>query len=90
MDHLAYHAQDGFDDMPAIPEDQRLRGYIIPIGGAEGRGKKPAILSRFVELCGAQDARILVIPTASLLNETGPLYQETLHGHGRRIHVCAD
>jgi cyanophycinase len=62
--------------MPAMPEDKRRRGYIIPIGGAEGRGKKPAILNRFVELCGAQGARILVIPTASLLNETGPLYKK--------------
>jgi cyanophycinase len=62
--------------MPAIPEEQRDRGYIIPIGGAERKGRKPAILSRFVELCGGEDARILVIPTASLLNETGPQYQE--------------
>ena len=62
--------------MPAIPEEQSDRGYIIPIGGAEGKGRKPAILSRFVELCGGQDARILVIPTASLLNETGPQYQK--------------
>jgi len=62
--------------MPAIPEEQCDRGYIIPIGGAEGKGRKPTILSRFVELCGGEDARILVIPTASLLNETGPQYQE--------------
>ena len=62
--------------MPAIPEEQCDRGYIIPIGGAEGKVRKPAILSRFVELCGGEDARILVIPTASLLNETGPQYQE--------------
>jgi len=62
--------------MPAIPEQQCERGYIIPIGGAERKGRKPTILSRFVELCGGRDARILVIPTASLLNETGPQYQE--------------
>jgi cyanophycinase len=62
--------------MPARTEEQCPRGYIIPIGGAEGKRKKPAILRRFVELCGNDDARILVIPTASLLNETGPLYQK--------------
>jgi len=62
--------------MPATPEKQHTKGYVIPIGGAEAKGKNPAILSRFVELCGGTQARILVIPTASLLNETGPLYKE--------------
>ncbi len=62
--------------MPSVPDRPARRGFIIPIGGAEGKGKHPAILSRFVELCGGDDARIMVIPTASLLNETGPLYQE--------------
>ena len=68
--------------MPAIPDHNAERGYIIPIGGAEGKGKNPAILSRFVELCGGKDARIMVIPTASLLNETGPLYQELFESLG--------
>ena len=45
-------------DMPAIPATQVQRGYIIPIGGAEGKGRKPVILKRFVELCGGEDARI--------------------------------
>jgi cyanophycinase len=73
---------NGHSDMPATPEPQKERGYIIPIGGAEGKGRKPAILYRFVELCGGADARILVIPTASLLNETGPLYKELFIGMG--------
>jgi cyanophycinase len=68
--------------MPATPENETRRGYIIPIGGAEGKGKNPAILTRFVELCGGQDARIMVIPTASLLNETGPLYKELFESLG--------
>lgn len=68
--------------MPATPDHNAARGYIIPIGGAEGKGKNPAILSRFVELCGGKDARIMVIPTASLLNETGPLYQELFESLG--------
>jgi cyanophycinase len=70
--------------MPAIPEGSIQRGFIIPIGGAEGKGKKPEILSRFVELCGGDDARILVIPTASLLNETGPLYEELFKSMGAK------
>lgn len=68
--------------MPATPENTSHRGYIVPIGGAEGKGKNPAILSRFVELCGGKGARIMVIPTASLLNETGPLYKELFESLG--------
>ena len=68
--------------MPASPEHSAERGFIIPIGGAEGKGKNPAILSRFVELCGGENARIMVIPTASLLNETGPAYKELFESLG--------
>ena len=66
--------------MPATPTQNR--GYIVPIGGAEGKGKKPRILSKFVKLCGGSDARILVIPTASLLNETGPQYKKLFESLG--------
>jgi cyanophycinase len=52
------------------------RGYIIPIGGAEEKIRNRAILRRFVELCGGAKARIAIIPTASRLVETGPLYEE--------------
>jgi cyanophycinase len=68
--------------MPATPTEVQARGYIIPIGGAEGKGRKPEILSRFVELCGGEDARILVIPTASLMNETGPQYKKLFESLG--------
>lgn len=50
------------------------RGWIIPIGGAEKKIKSSAILSRFVELCGAGAARIVIIPTASQLEDTGERY----------------
>ena len=52
------------------------RGYIVPIGGAEEKVRDPAILRRFVELCGGGRARIAVIPTASKLRKTGRLYEE--------------
>jgi cyanophycinase len=70
--------------MPATPVDNNQRGYIIPIGGAEGKRRKSAILSKFVELSGGSDARIIVIPTASLLNETGPQYKELFKEMGAR------
>jgi cyanophycinase len=72
---------------PAIPVIDQSRGYIVPIGGAEAKRKDPVILERFVKLCGGEDARILVIPTASLLDETGPLYQELFEGMGAKA-VC--
>jgi cyanophycinase len=50
------------------------RGFIIPIGGGEDRIKEMQIHRRFVELSGGSDASIVVIPTASLLHETGQDY----------------
>jgi cyanophycinase len=50
------------------------RGYVIPIGGAEKKIRHATILRRFVELCGGKSARIVVIPTASKLDETGDTY----------------
>ena len=68
--------------MPATPNDSVSQGFIVPIGGAEGKGRKPDILERFVDLCGGNDARIMVIPTASLLNETGPQYKRLFESMG--------
>lgn len=70
--------------MPATPENQNARGFIIPIGGAEGKRKKSAILRKFVELSGDSDARIIVIPTASLMDETGPQYEGLFKEMGAR------
>lgn len=50
------------------------RGYIVPIGGAEARDNNPVILERFIALCGKEEASIVVIPTASQLNDTGMRY----------------
>jgi cyanophycinase len=51
------------------------RGWIIPIGGAEEKENSPQILQRFVQLAGARQADIVVIPTASQLRNTGPRYE---------------
>ncbi len=50
------------------------RGFMVPIGGAERKLRKPAILKRFVDICGNGDARIAVMPTASQLDDTGDRY----------------
>lgn len=51
------------------------RGWIIPIGGAEEKDNAPAILRRFVQLSGGDQADIVVVPTASQLKATGPRYE---------------
>lgn len=58
------------------------RGWIIPIGGGEEKESKPAILKRFVDLCGGDQADIVVLPTASRLVETGERYEALFSGMG--------
>ncbi len=58
------------------------RGYIIPIGGAVEKVSDPAILRRFVEVCGGEKAIIAVIPTASSLEDTGPHYEDLFRNLG--------
>jgi cyanophycinase len=62
--------------MPSkIPEGE-TRGWIVPIGGAENKENDRDILERFVEVSGGEAANIVVIPTASRINETGPRYEK--------------
>lgn len=67
-----------------IPENKE-RGFIIPIGGGEDKQKEMRIHSKFVELSGGIDGDIIVIPTASQLEETGPNYNDIFQrlGAGR-------
>lgn len=63
---------------PAKVDSDAVRGFVIPIGGAEERQNNPVILQRFVALCANEEegARIAIIPTASKLEKTGPIYEE--------------
>lgn len=56
------------------PGDER--GWIVPIGGAEEKEHDPRILKRFVHVCGGNEADIVVIPTASRLEDTGERYEK--------------
>ncbi len=69
---------------PSRPQDDTPRGYIIPIGGAEDKINDPAILRRFVKLCGGRQARIVIIPTASLASDTGERYEAIFRDLGAR------
>ncbi len=60
---------------PAKVESQKKRGYIVPIGGAEDK-EGAAILRKFIEVSGGESARVVIIPTASSLEETGRRYEK--------------
>jgi cyanophycinase len=66
---------EGTRTMPS-PAVEGQRGFLIPIGGAEDKVSARSILSRFTEICGGRDARLVVIPTASQLDDTGARYRE--------------
>lgn len=61
---------------PAKVEPHQKRGFIIPIGGAEDKDGQADILRRFVEVSGGRGSRIVVIPTASKLEDTGRRYEK--------------
>jgi cyanophycinase len=69
---------------PAKPEGGTLRGWIVPVGGAEAKVGETDILRRFVRICGGRDARIAIVPTASQLVDTGSRYEEIFKGIGVR------
>ena len=61
---------------PARVEGGRKRGYIVPIGGAEDKEGASSILRRFLDVSGGDGARIVIIPTASKLEDTGRRYEK--------------
>jgi cyanophycinase len=69
---------------PAKPEAGDIRGWIIPVGGAEAKAGDTEILRRFVRLCGGREARIVIVPTASQLADTGDRYEAIFRAIGVR------
>ncbi len=63
-----------------VPPDAN-RGYIIPIGGRIGDSD---ILAHFVHLCGARQAKIAILPTASSDPSTGRDYEKLFLKLGAR------
>ena len=51
------------------------RGPVLAIGGAEDKVDDKIILSTFAQLAGGAAAQIIVIPTASALEDTGERYR---------------
>ncbi|MGH2653979.1 MAG: cyanophycinase [Actinomycetota bacterium] len=56
-------------DLPPTRRVRSTAGSVMIIGGAEDKRRDGAILSRFVELAGGGDARIVVIATASTFGQ---------------------
>ncbi len=69
---------------PANVEDGHQRGFIVPIGGAENKETNPSILRKFTEISGGKNATIVIIPTASRLDDTGDRYEEVFKELGAR------
>ena len=67
---------------PSPHREDQTRGYVIPIGGAEERTGSMRVLRRFARLCGGRRARIVIIPTASNLPDTGDRYIEIFNKIG--------
>jgi cyanophycinase len=61
---------------PARVDGDAVRGPIVPIGGAEDKVSDIGILKRFAERAGGADAHIAIIPTASVLADTGARYEQ--------------
>lgn len=64
------------------------RGYIIPIGGAEKKRRDPVILEKFHKLSGGKNAIIIVIPTATKVEENGQRYVEIFTDMGAKTVHC--
>jgi cyanophycinase len=69
---------------PSPQNGGQSRGYVIPIGGAEERTGSMRVLRRFLRLCGGRRARVVIIPTASQLSDTGERYIEIFEKIGVR------
>jgi cyanophycinase len=52
-----------------------LRGYVVPIGGAERKGRRRVVLERFAALAGGANAHVVVLPTASEAQGAGERYR---------------
>ena len=61
---------------PAKVEADNKRGFIVPIGGAEDKEGAANILRRFIDVSGGGGSRIVIIPTASKLADTGRRYEK--------------
>src|ERR671914_174960 len=68
------------DDATGPTPPPAAAGPVILIGGAEDKRRDRVILSRFADLAGGSDARIVVISTASTLGDRAAEAYRALFG----------
>jgi cyanophycinase len=76
--------------MKTEPHQTASHGHLVIIGGGEDRKHDKSILTRFVELAGGADARIVVITAASTIaNEMWEVYDQAFGDLGvrQRFHL---
>jgi len=67
--------------------EQQKNGHLVIIGGSEDRKEDMPILTRFVELCGGADARIIVITAASqIADQMWTMYDDAFSSLGVTRH----
>jgi cyanophycinase len=79
--------------MKTEPHQTASHGHLVIIGGHEDRKRDKQILSRFVELAGGADAKVVVITAASqVANEMWEIYDKAFAELGvrRRVHLHLD
>src|SRR6185436_11896793 len=69
-------SDEGIEMSPAKVEPDKKRGFIVPIGGAEDKEGTADILRKFLDVSGGEGSRIVIIPTASKLEDTGRRYEK--------------
>jgi cyanophycinase len=69
---------------PAKVEEHSRRGHIVAVGGAEDKVGDKEILRRFLDVSGGKRARIVIIPTASVLRDTGERYERLFRELGAK------
>jgi cyanophycinase len=69
---------------PSRVDESDERGWIVPVGGNEEKAGDAGILRRFVELAGADRARVAIIPTASSRSDTGRRYEKLFRDLGAK------
>ncbi len=61
-----------------------MKGIVMPIGGAEDRTPAGVILNRFIDFAGGEQARIMIVPTASEDGDTGEDYADVFRKIGAK------
>lgn len=74
--------------MKTTPHQTARHGHLVIIGGHEDRQHRKEILTRFVELAGGADARIVVITAASkVADEMWQIYEQAFADLGVTRHA---